>query len=89
MQLLLDRRKVNATSRSMHQFCGYVRNMFPSAEVADEVIEIATIYLYVKVCREVFGRRFADRAGSAGGEWLAGGGGHNLATDADECADAR
>lgn len=62
MKLLLDNRKVRATARSMHQFCGYVRNIFPT-EVANEVVETATIYLYVKVCREVFGKRFSDRIG--------------------------
>ncbi len=62
MRLMLDNRKVKATARSMHQFCGNVRAIFPG-EVANEIIETATIYLYVKVCREVFGRRFSDRSG--------------------------
>lgn len=60
MRFLLDQRKMKATARSMHQFCGNVRAIFPS-EVKNEVVETATVFLYVKICREVFGRRFADR----------------------------
>lgn len=59
MNLLVDERKVKAAARSMHQFCPRVRSIF-GRDVEDPVLETATLYLYVKVAREVFGRRFCD-----------------------------
>ncbi len=59
MNLLVDQRKVKAAARSMHQFCPRVVNIF-SRDVEQPVLETATLYLYIKIAREVFGRKFCD-----------------------------
>jgi len=52
--------KVNAAARSLHQFLPAVRSIY-GQEVEPAVLEAATVYLYVRVAREVFGLRFSDR----------------------------
>lgn len=52
--------KLHAAARSMHQFCPLVRAIFPE-RTADSVIEAVTVYLYVKVSSDIFGRSFAQR----------------------------
>jgi hypothetical protein len=44
----------------MHQFCQPVRAIFPGT-VSDQVVEAATIYLYMNLARDVFGLRFANK----------------------------
>jgi len=58
MELFIDRLKLKAATKSMHQFCGAVRSFLPE-RTDDAVVETATFYLYIKIAREVFGRRFA------------------------------
>ena len=57
MALFIDPLKLKAASRSMQQFCPPVRSLFPGP-VHDVVVESATVFLYVMVARQVFGRRF-------------------------------
>ncbi len=60
MGLFINRLKLNAAARSMHQFCPVVRGIFPQPP-ADEVVEATTVFLYTRVARDVFGPRFASR----------------------------
>jgi hypothetical protein len=57
MFLFVDPLKLKAAARSMPQFRPVVRTLFPGP-VHDVVVEAATIYLYLTVCRQVFSRRF-------------------------------
>ncbi len=63
MGLFVDERKVSAAAYSMHQFCQVVRTVFPG-EPEDAAVESATLYLYMQIARDVFGKRFAMRLGS-------------------------
>lgn len=64
MALIVNRVKLSAAAGSMHQFCSTVRNIFPTPP-SDEVVEAATVFLYLQVAREVFGGRFATRLRAA------------------------
>jgi hypothetical protein len=57
MGLFIDPLKLKAAARSMQQFCPAVRNVFPGP-VRDVVVEASTVFLYVLVCHQVFGKRF-------------------------------
>ncbi len=59
MGWFINERKVKAAANSMHQFCQVVRSIFPG-HTDDGVIESATIFLYVSLSRDLFGRRFAE-----------------------------
>ena len=59
MGWFINERKVKAAANSMHQFCQEVRSIFPG-DTDDGVIESATIFLYVSLSRDLFGRRFAE-----------------------------
>lgn len=59
MGWFINERKVKAAANSMHQFCQVVRSIFPG-DTDDGVIESATIFLYVRLSRDLFGRRFAE-----------------------------
>ena len=60
MGFMLDKKKVRAAARSMHQFCSPVRAFFPT-EVDDATVEVCATYLYLRTAREVFGRAFSGR----------------------------
>jgi hypothetical protein len=64
MGLFINKLKLKAAIGSMHQFCPVVRTIFPDAPT-DEVVEAATVFLYERLVRAIFGNRFADhwRAG--------------------------
>ncbi|MEM7227652.1 MAG: hypothetical protein AAF432_02450 [Planctomycetota bacterium] len=57
--LLLDKRKVRAAARSMHQFCPIVRLLFPE-DADSEVVEASTVFLYEQLAQTVFGKRFVQ-----------------------------
>lgn len=57
--LFIDELKLRAAAGSLQQFLPVVRSIFPD-EVDDVTLEAATVYLYIGVTREVFGRRFSD-----------------------------
>jgi len=57
MALLIDGLKVRAAAGSMHQFCPVVRDVFPG-EADDKVVESITLFLYLNLARDIFGRRF-------------------------------
>ena len=59
MGWFINERKVKAAANSMHQFCQVVRSIFPG-HTDDGIIESATIFLYVSLSRDLFGRRFAE-----------------------------
>ena len=58
--MLIDGIKLKAAQHSMHQYMSSVRPIFPG-EVADDVVEVATFFLYIRIARDVFGSRFASR----------------------------
>lgn len=57
MALLINKRKLEAAANSMHQFCQEVRSIYPGP-TEDAVIEAATLFLYLQMSRDLFGRRF-------------------------------
>lgn len=60
MNWMVNQCKVKAAARSMHQFLPAVRSIF-GQDVDAVALETATVFLYVRVAKEVFGRRFSDR----------------------------
>lgn len=58
MPLLVDKLKLKAAAGSLHQFLPAVRGVYPRPP-ADDATEAATVFLYVGLAREIFGRRFA------------------------------
>lgn len=62
MGLFISRRKLMAAASSMHQFCPVVRGVFPD-EAEDQVVETVTVFLYLNLAQEVFGRTFARSLG--------------------------
>jgi hypothetical protein len=52
--------KLQAASKSMHQFCNVVRSIYP-CETRDDIVEAATGFLYLSVAGDVFGKRFRQR----------------------------
>ena len=59
MALFIDRRKLNAATRSMDQFLPVVRSIF-QGKADDETVEAATVFLYAQLAQSVFGNRFAN-----------------------------
>jgi hypothetical protein len=57
---VLSGRRLDAAATSMSQFYPKVRTLFRCA-VDDATVEAITLFLYLGVGREVFGRRVADR----------------------------
>jgi hypothetical protein len=55
--IFISRVKLKAVVGSMHQFCGPVRSLLPE-RTEDRVVETVTLFLYLKLAQEVFGRRF-------------------------------
>lgn len=55
--VLTRNRRVTAAAHSMHQFCQTIRNMVRS-DLDDAAVEAVTMFLYVRIAREVFGQRF-------------------------------
>lgn len=64
MAIFVDSLKLKATVRSMHQFCGVVRAIFPSPP-SDDVVEAATLYIYIRSAEGIFGKRFSERMSEA------------------------
>ncbi len=60
MALFIDNLKLKATTGSMHQFLAVVRAIFPTPP-PDEVVEAATLYVYMHTAEGVFGKRFRER----------------------------
>jgi hypothetical protein len=60
LTLGVDKLKLKAAASSMHQFCPFVRTLFPG-HPTDDVIEASTVFLYRNLAREVFGRRFVEK----------------------------
>ena len=60
MGLFTDDRKVKAAARSMHQFLPEMRGLFPEA-VQDWVVEASLVFMYRRMCHEVYGHRFVER----------------------------
>lgn len=59
MGLLVNKRKVRAAASSMHQFLGAVRSIFID-DPDEAALEAATVYLYDRMARDVFGNRFTE-----------------------------
>jgi hypothetical protein len=57
MNWFVDKLKLNAAARSMHQFCPIVRAIYPEPPT-NEAVEAATVYLYMGLAHEIFGKRF-------------------------------
>jgi hypothetical protein len=60
MNWFVDKLKLNAAARSMHQFCPIVRTIYPDPP-SNEAVEAATVYLYAGLAQEIFGKRFTIR----------------------------
>lgn len=60
LTLGVDKLKLKAAASSMHQFCPFVRTLFPG-HPTDDVIEASTVFLYMNLSREVFGKRFVEK----------------------------
>lgn len=60
MTLFVDNLKVRAAASSMHQFCSVIRTVIP-VEADEALVEAATVFLYDRIAREIFGRRFAKK----------------------------
>lgn len=59
MGLFVNKQKVKAAVFSMHQFCPVVRGVYRELP-DDDVVEAATAFLYERLAREIFGKRFAE-----------------------------
>lgn len=59
MGLLINNRKLDAAATSMHQFCQETRSIFPAGQANDDLVEAATVFLYLRTAQGLFGRRFS------------------------------
>lgn len=60
MGFFISKSKLKAATNSMHQFCPIVRTIYPH-QVDEVVVEASTLFLYLRMSREIMGPRFTKK----------------------------